>query len=286
VIVNRDLFNLRVLIVDDNATNRQVLLHQIVAWKMQRGSAASGHEALKFLREAALDGADYDVALLDMQMPEMDGLMLARAIKADPTIASTRLIILTSLGQMMSSAELKAASIEAYLVKPVKQSRLFDCLVDVMGRAAVEDMVAKGAPAAPVQPAGNLNLHVLLAEDNSVNQKVALNQLKKLGCSADAVANGLEVLEGLKHVPYDVILMDCQMPEMDGYEATRLIRQREKGLGLACPWKAPVYIIAMTANAMQGDREKCLAAGMNDYVSKPVRTTDLQAALERGRPVA
>ncbi|MFI5337781.1 MAG: ATP-binding protein, partial [Opitutales bacterium] len=150
---NRDLFDLRVLVVDDNATNRQILRHQIFAWKMQKGSAAGGHEALKMLRSAAAAGTPYDLALLDMQMPEMDGLTLARAIKADPAIASTRLVILTSLGNVMSNEELKAAGIDAYLVKPVKRSRLFDCLVDVIGQAKAEHVFTKTSftpPAAPV----------------------------------------------------------------------------------------------------------------------------------------
>jgi CheY-like chemotaxis protein len=122
---------------------------------------------------------------------------------------------------------------------------------------------------------------ILLAEDNAVNQKVALALLKRLDCSADAVADGIEVIEALQRIPYTLILMDCQMPEMDGFEATRLIRKRELDTGQACPWKAPVHIIALTASAMQGDREKCLAVGMDDYVSKPVRLGELQAALER-----
>ena len=124
-------------------------------------------------------------------------------------------------------------------------------------------------------------MRILLAEDNAVNQKVALGLLKKLGCSADAVGNGLEVLEALQRIPYALILMDCQMPEMDGFEATRLIRKRELATGPACSWKSPMHIIALTASAMQGDRERCLAAGMSDYVTKPVRLRELQAALER-----
>jgi signal transduction histidine kinase/DNA-binding response OmpR family regulator len=278
----RDLFDLRVLVVDDNATNRQILRHQLFAWKMQKGSAANGFEALDLLRTAVADGKAYDLALLDMQMPEMDGMTLARAIKSDPSISSTRLIILTSMGYMHSQNELKAAGVDAYLVKPVKQSRLFDCLVNVLGRAAAEHVFtapASDVPSVPVQEDIAIARHtrILLAEDNIVNQKVALAQLKGLGFTADAVANGHEVLTALKQVPYDIILMDCQMPEMDGYEASRMIRQAERTSNHS--WKAPVHIVAMTANAMTGDREKCLAAGMDDYLSKPVRKSELRSAL-------
>jgi PAS domain S-box-containing protein len=280
---SRDLFDLRVLVVDDNSTNRQILRHQIVAWKMQKGSAASGHDALANLRSAAAAGKPYDVALLDMQMPEMDGLTLAKAIKADPAIAATRLIILTSLGHVMTTGELKAIGIDAYLIKPVKQSRLFDCLVDAVGQAKAENVFARPATSVltPPPPESLGRVKVLLAEDNAVNQKVALAQFKKLGYTADAVANGLEAVEALEDVPYDIIFMDCQMPEMDGYEATQAIRKREEVSASAGRLKSRVYIIAMTANAMAGDREKCLAAGMDDYVSKPVREADLRTALAR-----
>ena len=282
---DRDLFDLRVLVVDDNATNRQILRHQIFAWKMQKGSAASGHEALKILRSAAAAGTPYDLALLDMQMPEMDGLTLASAIKADPAIASTHLVILTSLGKTMTNEELKAAGIDAYLVKPVKRSRLFDCLVDVIGRAKAEHVFTKSAftpVGSPVAATGQLpKLRILVAEDNQVNQKVALAQLGKLGCTADVAANGQEVLDALEKIPYDVVFMDCQMPEMDGYEATRAIRKREADTQRPCPWKIPMHIIAMTANAMAGDREKCLASGMDDYISKPTQLPQLRASLER-----
>ena len=278
----RDLFDLRVLVVDDNATNRQILRHQLFAWKMQKGSAANGYEALELLRAAATEGRPFDLALLDMQMPEMDGMTLARAIKADPAIASTKLIILTSMGYMHAHDELKAAGVDAYLVKPVKQSRLFDCLVSVLGHAAAEHVFTKPAANAPAAPqdddlANARHVRILIAEDNVVNQKVALAQLKGLGFAGDAVANGREVLSAIRQVPYDIIFMDCQMPEMDGYEASRLIRQAERTANIN--WKAPVRIIAMTANAMTGDRETCLAAGMDDYLSKPVRKAELRSAL-------
>jgi signal transduction histidine kinase/PleD family two-component response regulator len=279
--------NLRVLVVDDNATSRQILRHQIFAWKLQKGSASSGHEALRQLRAAAEAGTPYDLALLDVEMPEMDGLTLARAIKAEPAIAGTRLIALTPLGHALDPGQMQAAGIDATLNKPVKQSHLFDCLVSVIGKTS---SVGLGAAKPGSVPAPQLSAElkqqlnearILLAEDNAVNQKVALALLKKLDCSADAVGNGIEVLEALQRIPYALIFMDCQMPEMDGFETTRVIRKREADTGAACPWKSPVYIIALTANAMQGDREKCLEAGMDDYVSKPVRAAELKAAFER-----
>ena len=290
---NHGLFDLRVLIVDDNATNRQILSHQIVAWKMKEGSAATGRQALDILTAAAAAGTPYDLALLDMQMPEMDGMTLARAIKADPAIACIRLIILTSLGQPRDAAELKTAGIDAYLIKPVKQSRLFDCLVSVIGQTRLEQCVRESEPlpsskdsAVPPAAPAPANIRILLAEDNHVNQTVALGQLRKLGYTADVVANGFEVLDATQQTRYDIVLLDCQMPEMDGYETARILRQRERLPSLPHPRPAPIHIIAMTANAMAGDREKCLAAGMDDYVSKPVRTAELQAVLEAWHPLA
>jgi two-component system sensor histidine kinase/response regulator len=276
-----DLSDLSVLAVDDNATNRRILRHQLKAWQMQVCSAANGQEALERLRTAAEAGQPYDLALLDVQMPEMDGLTLARAIKSDPTLAGTRLIVLTSFGQALSPAELKEVGIEAYLVKPVKQSRLFDCLVNAAGKASVRYTVTKSdlsATQANPQPG---KARILLAEDNQTNHIVAKGLLRKLGYGVDIVGDGLAVLEALKLIPYDIIFMDCQMPQMDGYETTQAIRQREQSLEHPFPWNLPVYIIAMTAHAMQGDREKCLAAGMDDYLSKPVRPQELQAVLER-----
>jgi signal transduction histidine kinase/DNA-binding response OmpR family regulator len=266
-----DRLHMRVLVVDDNHTSRQILRNQIGAWKMQVGSAASGDEALNRLRAACEKGQPYDVALLDAQMPEMDGLTLATAIKGDPALADTRLIMLTSMGHALRSAELKQLGIEAYLDKPVKQSRLFDCLVsDVRSRAKVQS--TGGVPAAlaasfstpsKIEPEFK-KAHVLLAEDNFINQKIALAQLRRLHYRADSAANGREVLEALQRISYDLILMDCQMPEMDGYETSQAIRHQEKRSASSRSWKSPVHIIALTAHALQGEREKCLAAGMDD----------------------
>jgi two-component system sensor histidine kinase/response regulator len=274
------LAHLRALVVDDNATNREILRRQVLAWDMREGSAASGREALKILREAASAGEPYDLALLDMQMPEMDGLTLARTIKLDPAIAALHLVILTSLSQHQSAAELRAAGIDAYLTKPVKQQRLFDCLLNVLGNAGrvagtglVPILAGESTP-----PHAPSKARILLAEDNQVNQMVANGQLHKLGYTAVAVANGLEALECAQRIRYDIIFMDCQMPEMDGYEATRQIRRLESE---EASGSLPAHIIAMTANALHGDREKCLTAGMDDYISKPVRLPELKKALER-----
>jgi two-component system, sensor histidine kinase and response regulator len=279
----RDQSHLRVLVVDDNRTNRQILRNQVAAWKMQVESADSGEAALHRLREAAREGQPYDFALLDVIMPEMDGFILAATIKADPVLASTRLIVLTSMGQSVPAAQLRELGVEAYLVKPVKQSRLFDCLSKERSEENPADPpLFKASPATSFGTDPALKkTRILLAEDNFANQKVALAQLGSLGYRADAVANGCEVLEALQRISYDLIFMDCQMPEMDGYEAARAIRQREKQLDSQCLWKAPIHIIALTAHAMQGEREKCLHAGMDDYVSKPIRPAELQAALER-----
>ena len=285
---NRNPLDLRVLVVDDNATHRQILRHQIFSWKMQKGSAAGGHEALQVLRAAATEGKPYDVALLDLEMPEMDGLTLARAIKADPRIASTRLIALATLGNHLTDDQLAEAGLAAYLVKPIKQSRLLDCLVNVIGRTTAERVFSK-SDVRPDQPlstselAERQSVRILLAEDNPINQKVALGTLKKLGYAADTASNGNEAIAALKQTRYNVIFMDCQMPEMDGFAAARQIRKMETHPGEPCSWDAPVHIIALTAIAMAGDREKCLAAGMDDYITKPVRLPDMHAALQRWR---
>jgi signal transduction histidine kinase/DNA-binding response OmpR family regulator len=281
--VENELVNLRVLIVDDNETNRHILQQQTRAWKMRSAAATNADEALTELR-SALNAADpYQIVLLDMQMPGTNGLTLARAIKAESKLAGVRLVLLSSLGGRISADELKAAGIDDCLVKPVKQSLLFDSLATVMATPAVGSITKAKKVSRPSnsQALATEKLRLLLAEDNTVNQQVALGLLHKLGYRADAVADGTEVLEALHRSRYDVVFMDCQMPKLDGYETTRRIRQLEQKRTTPFDWKAPVHIIAMTANAMEGDREKCLTAGMNDYLSKPVRRNELKAALDR-----
>jgi PAS domain S-box-containing protein len=276
----RSLDGLHVLIVDDNETNREILRHQLAGWKMRSRSASNGPDALTVLRRQMDNGDPVQAVILDMQMPDMDGLAVARAIAADPSLSPTRVIILTSLAHHPHEIDLRTAGIQAYLTKPVKQSRLFDCLADVMSDPAE---VAEPAARRTWQPrlqspgGGPRLMRVLLAEDNPVNQKVALRQLAKLGVTADAVGTGTEVLTAIRQAPYDAILMDCQMPELDGYEATRRIRRWEQGH----PAARPQYIVAVTAHALDGDRERCLDSGMDDYLSKPIRLEDLARALER-----
>jgi CheY-like chemotaxis protein len=257
--------------VDDNRTNRQMLLHQARVWHIRVAEAANANEALEQLRSNL--ASPFQVTLIDIGMPGADGLALARAIKADPEINRTRLIVMSTLDKLLNDEQLKTAHLEACLVKPLKQSRLYQALSGVA--PAAQPRVESVADNGEFQ---DRKLRILLAEDNIINQKVALGQLRKMGCTADVVANGLEALDAVKRLPYDVILMDCQMPEMDGYEATRQIRQLERSLGRR------IFIIAMTAHAMQGDREKCLEAGMDDYVTKPMRELEFKRALGRCRP--
>ncbi len=282
----KDLLGLRALIVDDNATNRRILHHQLQAWKLQADCAIGGEEALKMLRVAAAAERPYVLALLDLQMPEMDGLALARLIKSDPLIGAIHLIMLTSAGQLLSPEELKQFGIGACAIKPVRQSRLFDWIRTAVQKVPVQAKHLRTIDSTPALISLEVTpklrkMHILLAEDNLVNQKVTLAQLRKLGYTAHVVGNGLETLKALEMDSYDAILMDCQMPELDGYETTRTIRKREQSLEACCKWISPMYIVALTANAIQGDKEKCLAAGMDDYVSKPMRLSELQTALER-----
>ncbi len=267
------LANVRVLVVDDNRTSRRFLHEQIIAWKMRNGKATTGGDALDCLRKAAREGDPYQLAITDLDMPNLDGVELAREIKADPEIAGTRLILLAGFGKRINSEELHIAGFADWCVKPVRQTALFNCLTNAVLDTSATSHTSPGslAPARPLKPAAR----VLLAEDNVVNRLVALGQLKHLGYAADAVPNGVAVLEALDRTHYDIILMDCQMPEMDGYETTRRIRTRRDNF-------PPPYIIALTAHAMQGASEKCLAAGMDDYVSKPIVFETFAAALARG----
>jgi CheY-like chemotaxis protein len=275
-----DFHDLRVLVVDDNATSRTNLQHQISRWRMRSSAASDAADALNQLRAALAENDPYAVVLLDMQMPGMDGLTLARAIKSERALANTRVIILTPLGQRLDHELMDETAIHHCLIKPVKQSRLLDALVTSTHTAPPAASPAVPRTDAPHPDARRVTqlLRILLAEDNAVNQKLALRQLQKLGYAAHAVSNGAEVLQEVQRVSYDVVLMDCQMPEMDGYEVTKRVREFEKQ---NAGRRAPVYIIAVTAHALDGDRERCLGAGMNDYLTKPLHIAQLEAALNR-----
>ena len=274
-----NLRNVRVLTVDDNGTNRAILHHLFTNWGMREEQASSGTEALSILHSAAGRGRMFDLAILDMQMPGMDGLELARAIKKDPRYASIRLVMLTSVDRQDDPEELRETGVDAYLTKPIKQAQLFDCLslvmsTDVETREIKSGLVMLTEQAAPVDARPAAKLRILIAEDNPVNQKVAVYQLQKLGYVADVVENGRLALEAMGRTHYDIVFMDCQMPELDGYEATRDLRAMQVD-------DRRTWVVAMTANSLEGDREKCLNAGMDDYISKPVKPEHLQAAIHR-----
>jgi two-component system, sensor histidine kinase and response regulator len=252
------------------------------SWRIPAESAVGAEEALLLLREATAAGRPFELALLDMQMPHMDGLMLARAIQGATDIKPLRLVLQTSLCCRPPQAELARIGIAACLIKPIKQLELFNTLLRILAieikRPFGEAARVKSGEITPANPPTvPRNLRILLAEDNPVNQKLAVKQLEKLGYKADSVGNGLEVIEAVGRQRYDIILMDCQMPELDGYETTRRLRSEP---GLCLGTDQPIRIIALTADAMSGDREKCLALGMDDYLSKPLQMDELRKALE------
>ncbi|MBO0348831.1 response regulator [Phormidium pseudopriestleyi FRX01] len=268
----------KLLIVDDNATNRQILLKHTQNWGMFPHHAASGSEALALLEVSN----HFDLAILDMQMPEMDGLTLALRIQSQPQWQSLPLVMFTSMGKP-ESLEVDGVFVKfaAFINKPIKQSQLYNTLIQVLDKnpstspVKYESISRSKKSLIDCYMAKRIPLRILLAEDNIVNQKVALRILERMGYRADVANNGLEVLEALHRLSYDVILMDVQMPEMDGLEATRqIVKKYAERLHLNKP-----KIIAMTANAMQGDREICLAAGMDDYITKPIRLEELIKAL-------
>jgi CheY-like chemotaxis protein/HPt (histidine-containing phosphotransfer) domain-containing protein len=268
-----NLLEARILIVDDNQINRVVLKKNVEALGCRVDAVTSAAKALESLRNAHRAGDPYHVVLLDMQMPGMDGEQAARAIKSDPAVKDVKIIVLTSMGQRGDAARLEALGCSGYLLKPVKQQLLFDAIVAVLERQ--EERSASLVTRHSVAEHKKLGLRLLLAEDNPINQKLAVVLLQKAGYSVDAVENGAGALEKVQVNSYSAVLMDVQMPEMDGLEATRLIRDREKTTGKHVP------IIAMTAHAMQGDRDRCLEAGMDDYVSKPLEPKVLFSALDR-----
>lgn len=280
-IARTDLAGLRALIVDDNKTNRRIFHNQLTSWQVIAEEAEDGSQALERLREAAAQGRPYDFVLLDFKMPSMDGLELARHIKADPALAASKLLLVTSAGRRGDGQLARDAGLDGYLTKPLRQARLWGCLTTILGRPS---NTAAPLPLVTQHTVREMQTHsrrpILIVEDNAVNQKLAVRLVEKLGYRADIAANGHEAVVALERIQYAAVLMDCQMPEMDGFEATMEIRRREARL-----MARRIPIIAMTANAMQGDRERCLAAGMDDYIAKPIKADALKATLTHWAPL-
>lgn len=287
-----NLNDIRVLVVDDSETNCKILTYQLIGWQMRVDSVQHASQAIAVLHKAIEQGDRYELAILDMQMPDMDGEMLGKQIKEDPILSSTKLIMLTSLNQQGGVSRVKELGFEAYLVKPVRQSRLLDALMEVVASNYPDLSYVSNKRQYELKSQTNFKtrskyerfnlelpdcattskLKILVAEDSLINQKVALHQLRSIGYEADVAANGQEVLDLLDRINYDLILMDCQMPILDGYETTAAIRQLNST-------KQKITIIAMTANALKEDRDRCLDCGMDDYLSKPIRKEMLAAKL-------
>ncbi|MDW7760204.1 MAG: response regulator [Acidobacteriota bacterium] len=272
-----DLRGVRILAVDDNATNRLVLAEQMSSWGVRHTEAESAVRALQILRQAHAAGDPFRIAIIDMHMPRIDGEALGRAIKNDARLKDTLLVMMTSVGRRGDVKRLRALGFAAYLTKPLKQAQLRDCLTAVLSGAHLSP---SGEPSLitrfTIRESRRRKGRILLAEDNAINREVALRILEKMGYRVDAVADGEEAVRALERVSYDLVFMDVQMPVMDGFEATHIIRSGHTKIT-----DPAIPIIAMTAHALQGDRECCLAAGMDDYLAKPIAPQDLETALAK-----
>jgi two-component system sensor histidine kinase/response regulator len=289
-----DLDGRRILIVDDNESNRLILHHLVTGWGMLADMAENAADALRQVAEAHTRGISYDLAILDVMMPGKDGLQLAREFHQHPAAAGMRIVVLTSLLQRGHAEQARQAGAMGYLPKPARHDQLRECLRTVLGIARAEGEHARHTDQAPPQLVTRHSLadnmprqRILVVEDNLINQKLAVRMAEKLGFHPDVVGNGKEALAALANEEYALVLMDCQMPVMDGFETTRLIRERETAARAEQQTPHPssrtphIPIIAVTANAMQGDREHCLAAGMDDYLSKPIQLDTLRTVLHR-----
>ena len=275
------LDDVRVLIVDDSQVNRSILSTQLKSFGMWEEAVADAKQALAQLRAAAAEGAPFKLAVLDYQMPNMDGVQLAQAIQADHELTGLSLVLLTSVGQKGDANHFHNAGFAAYLSKPVHSETLRQTLASVLGmsreggEAPLITRYQLAESGSEVAKNPHFSGRILLAEDVLANQKVASSMLKQLGVEVDIAVNGKEAVDRWAESPYDLIFMDCQMPEMDGYEATRIIREQERAQDRHIP------IIALTANAMAAERQKCLDAGMDDHIAKPFKRDDLVSALSR-----
>ncbi len=280
------LRDVRVLVVDDNATCREIVEQQLKSWGLLTQTVGDGPAALGALRAAASAGKPFQLAILDFQMPGMDGEKLALAIKADPTLAQTKLLLLSYLGEPLEAARLEVAGFADCLTKPVQQSHLLEIirktLAGITRSNAPADPEAPRSPSAKTAsgPVGKKRGRILLAEDHEVNQLLVAEILNDANFACDIVSNGREAVQALLERPYDVVFMDCHMPEMDGFQATQLIREKERAGLLAGKRTSPLPIIALTAKALAGDEEVCLQAGMTDYLSKPFYPEQVVQAVE------
>ena len=271
------LRNIRVLAVDDNPTNRAILADTLLSWDMQPTIVEGALKALEVLEQSEADNERYNLILLDVQMPGMDGVELACQIKRNPRMSSVPIIMLTSAGKPDNMKKLRNLGVSEYLVKPIKQSQLFDKLVTVLS-SSYADEIPMVVPRDDLISEDKRCLRILLAEDNPVNQMLAIRLLQNAGHSVKLAKTGKEAVEAMELEKFDLVLMDVQMPEMDGFEATAIIRKNETLSGFHIP------VVAMTAHALKGDRERCLDAGMDGYISKPVRYKELIETIERLAP--
>jgi CheY-like chemotaxis protein len=269
-----EMQGLKVLVVDDNATNRRILNDTITRWGMKPTCVDRGWLVVSELRRAAQAGEPYALTLLDACMPEMDGFAVAQLIRASSELEQMTVIMLTSSGIHGEAARCRELGVAAYLTKPISQSDLFDAIAQVLTTTSSTAAAAAKVVIRQTLRESNRSLHILLAEDNTVNQMLAVRLLEKRGHTVEVAANGKLALSALEAGRFDAILMDVQMPEMSGFEATTAIREKEQSTGGRIP------IIAMTAHAMKGDRERCIAEGMDGYVSKPIRAKELFEAID------
>jgi CheY-like chemotaxis protein/HPt (histidine-containing phosphotransfer) domain-containing protein len=277
------LSQVKLLVVSDNTTTRQAVRSLALGWGMLLTEAVDSTLTLNVLRSSAAKGHPYDVAIVDLQMPNSQGALIVSMIRSDPALAETKLLVLTTIHQREAVQELESLDISGYLIKPVRASRLFNSLVDACGKRELSTCTptkGMGEEAnTKALPTCSSSLKILLVEDHPVNQMVILNQLQMLGLQADCVGNGQDAIAQLQAQNYDIVLMDCQMPVLDGYEATQELRRREGS-------SRHTVVIALTAHALPSDRDKCLAAGMDDYLSKPVDQEALGATIERWAKLA
>jgi len=287
-----DLAEIGIMIVSDHEIKRHILQEQISSWMIRNRAYPMSGEALQALRDARRANTPFQIVIIDCHSAGLDGERLATAIKSDPLLKETLLVMIVSVGQRGDAKRMREKGFSAYLVNPISPSHLFDALSILWGvrtegmaqelitrHTIAESRVANGTPDTEKkkQP---LSPHILVVEDNIVNQRMAVRLLEKIGCVVDVAVNGLEAVERVGRSTYDLVFMDCQMPEMDGYEATAEIRRHENG-------SKHIPIIAMTAHAMQGDREKCIRAGMDDYIPKPIKRENMTEIIQKWaiRPV-